>query len=143
MMELNLKELKEEASELNILNVQSPKGRSSMGISIVNSDNGKRLTMTKGLYDELGEPQNIGILIIQKRGLILLGENISNENSYAVSTTKKPIIYSANLAIGLSQTFNLDYSNRTSISFPCIKVDKEGEHPIAVIKMADMESEDD
>lgn len=137
-MELNLENLRMEAMEVEVSKVQSSKGRGLLGISIVKNRNGNRVSFTENLYTELNSPGKVQFMVIPKRGLLLIGENLSNKISYNVSE-KRPIVYSEPLVRSLAETFNLDYSNRTSISFSCVKVDTTGESPIAIIQIVDME----
>lgn len=97
---------------------QSKRGGRASELSITNTPkNGKRLSFSLDADNHLGNPRTIDFSYDAKG--IMLGTNLKDEdNTYAPSRNEsKPIIYSSSLVIELTEVFNLDFSNKTTISF--------------------------
>ena len=108
------------ADEIKIIG----KSRSgSFSVSMVNNRNGKRFTLSKALHEFLGSPKRLQFVADGK--YLYIGATIPHSTEFVtfskgVGTT---IIYDAGFVEYISRTFDLDYSNRTSISFSEIKIE--------------------
>lgn len=134
-MKLNLKNLRMEAETVKKSTNFKSKGRGMFSISIVNNRNGKRLEFSEFLYEKLNKPNTVQFMVIPKKGLLLIGKSLGEENSYKVSTTGRPVVYSAGLVYSLTEIFGLDYTNKTSTSFHHIEIDDSDESVIAIVEI--------
>lgn len=85
--------------------------------------NRKSLTLTKKLADALQLSTNVYITVYADDGCIALSPESIDDNSvkYSFSNEVNHIVYNANLVRFIAETFSLDYSSRTSLSFNNIK----------------------
>lgn len=84
------------------------------GISIVNSNCGKRIEFSKKVLVALGEPQNVQLLFNQKYLII----RAADQQGFPLKKMgARKVIYSAGLVGEVTGKFSLDFSNRTCISF--------------------------
>lgn len=131
-----------EVEKLKVIKLKSKDkaraSRSGNGVStVVNSKkNGKRITFSKELMEGLGNPDSIelgctneGILVGRK-----LPEN--GEKFKLRKSGKKSVIYSAALVEEITEVFELDFSNRVSITFvDAEEIEYEVDSPIIEIKV--------
>ncbi|NRD77318.1 hypothetical protein HPT25_07375 [Bacillus sp. BRMEA1] len=92
------------------------------GLSIVYSNNGKRLTLSSAILNELSHQDSVQIAYTDDYIAIAnyLGEAHTN---YSLSKNKNSgVIYNTALVNEIVHRFDLDYSDRTSITFPVISV---------------------
>ncbi len=91
---------------------------SPISLNIVNTEgNGKRIKLSKGLLNQLGNPTEVEFILNEdKSGMIL----IASENGLNIS--KGGTIYSAELVQKLTESFNLDFNSHTSHSFNSITI---------------------
>lgn len=125
-MEEAIDEHMEKTAEINeeyLLSEFSPVETSSSSrsdgctISIVNtSENGKRIKLSKMFMKILGAPETLQFKVSNDGTRIVMAEKIPGvKGHYKVS---KSNVYCGPLVDELTKQFNLDFSNRTSISFP-------------------------
>ncbi len=119
------------------INVSNKKGgKSTHSISLVLCENGKRLTMSKSLYEELGNPDLINLADDVEHGYLIIAESIEGaDNNYSVSNKGKGIVYNAALVEYIANAFELDFSERTSMSFCNVKIKKIKDTMTAFIKI--------
>lgn len=110
----------------NSLNLIKPKSKdtsrvditSGGAMTIVNSkDNGKRITISKGSMEYIGNPESVEIGFTEDG--IVIGDKLP-ENGERFTLRKvgsKAVIYSAQLVKEITELFELDFSNRVSITF--------------------------
>jgi hypothetical protein len=111
----------------SICNHQSRAGGGAGVMSIVNSKNGKRVTLSKNLVEHLGNPKSVQIGLSNHQ--IAVAEYFSDEyTSYSWCTGgAKSIIYSSELVKQLTDQYGLDFRNRTSITFAEVEyIEHEG-----------------
>ena len=86
-------------------------------------NNRKSLTLTKKLADALELSADVYITVYADDGCIALSPAPIDENSakFSFSNAKDHIVYNANLVCFIAETFTLDYTGRTSMSFKNIK----------------------
>ena len=109
--------------------------RSNQGVvTIINTEkNGKRIVFLKDVMEELGNPPKI--LISCSDNAIAVGEKLpDNQNFLSIKYSKtKGTIYSACTVNELTEMYQLDFSNRTSITFSEVKYTTYENHKVAII----------
>ncbi|WP_418626841.1 hypothetical protein [Anaerosinus sp.] len=141
-MNLNIKKLHMEAETVKASTNVKSKGWGTFSISIVNNHNGKRLAVNESLYKILNKLDTVQFMVIPKKGLLLIGKYLGEENSYKLSTTGRPVVYSAGLVESLTEIFELDYTNKTSMSFRHIEIDDSDKSVIAIVEIKKFEVEE-
>lgn len=98
-------------------------------------DNRKSITLSKKLADKLGLTTGVYITVYANDGLIALSPVSIDENalSCSFSNTNDRIIYNASLVRFLVTTFELDYNDRTSLSFRNIEFASVSGIPVAKV----------
>ena len=110
-----IKKLIESGKKLTFTGTHS---RSPISFSIVNTeDSGKRIKLSKGLLNQLSDPDSIEILINEDdTGIIVFpsddGQRLSKGN----------ILYNSELITTITEKFKLDFSECTSHSFDKISI---------------------
>ncbi|MCM3116314.1 hypothetical protein M3610_13495 [Neobacillus sp. MER 74] len=103
-------------------------------ITIINSErNGKRIILSKELMEELLEPELVQIAFSSNE--IAIGEEIPN-NDHHFNVRKngaKGVIYSAGLIQEITGLFNLDFSNKVSVTFYQVRYFTQGTSKVAII----------
>lgn len=133
-MKKNLNEIMENAKEIKA-SARGGGNNSKLSLSIVNSNNGKRIMFSKGLLEELNNPTKIEFMISSEDGALIVGENLRATNSYNFSKGNEKIVYCGGIINSLTDIFNLDYKGRTSLSFSEIEIDSYMDSPVAIIAM--------
>jgi hypothetical protein len=112
---------------------------SGYSVSIVNSDNGKRLTVSKALTKELSLDKEIYVAInAEDKEFYISNAPIINRSSHCkVSGTDKKICYSAALVTLIVDSFNLNYSGKTSMSFNNISFEEVDDIVVAIVAVED------
>ena len=106
-------------------------------LTIVNSKkNGKRLSFAAEVIKELQVEEDVQIAFVGEGIAILPPSELELEQFKLKKDGSKYIIYSSPLVQEITKVYNLDYSNRTSITFPKAKYKKEGGNKFAYIKIA-------
>ena len=109
--------------------------RSNQGVvTIINTEkNGKRIVFLKDVMDKLGNPPKI--LISCSDNAIAVGERLpDNQNFLSIKYSKtKGTIYSAGIVNELTEMYQLDFSNKTSITFSEVKYTTYENHKVAII----------
>ncbi len=114
--------------------VQRTKGEGGGGISIVNTEGfGKRITLAKGMLEKIGNPKFVSVGL-SAEAIAIAPKLPENTSRYKIS---RHTIYASGLIDEIVKHFDLDYSDRTSISFSkidFIEVDKDTVAAIVKIK---------
>jgi len=102
-------------------------------LSVVQSDNGKRVALSKELLEQLGNPNTIQIGLSDNQ--MVIAENLGDDfTSYPLSKSgAKKIIYRSELVKQITERYNLDFSKRTSITFHDANYKKMGNTSVALI----------
>lgn len=114
-------------------------GKQIRSVSIVNCNNGKRVTLSAKLFAELGSPETVQVAVDGKK--LYIGEFLDKADDFKVSNKTRGYIYNASLVETLTEKMNIDFSNRTSVSFSDIKVTNLEGYPCAVIKYSSQDDE--
>ncbi|RXT08850.1 hypothetical protein [Ammoniphilus sp. CFH 90114] len=87
-------------------------------LTIVNTEmHGKRLTIAQDVLEVIGTQDDVQIAIVENG--IAIGSNLSVNNTkfFLRKSGRKGVIYSSELVDELTELFELDFSEKTSISF--------------------------
>ena len=99
-------------------------GTEVISVSITNHVNGKRLTLSKALYSCLGQPKTLQFAVNSNENVLIIGEKLMDEEvSYRVSNKTRGIVYNASLVEFVTEEFNLDFSEVSSMTFRNITLD--------------------
>ena len=104
-------------------------------LSIVNSKNGTRLALSKELYDKLDLPDSVQFGFIENE--LIVGKTIGDDytNYDLKSQGAKQIIYCKELIAQVTESYSLDFSNRSSITVHEATYEMLNDNVIARIKM--------
>lgn len=109
--------------------------RSNQGVAtIINTEkSGKRIVFSNNVMEELGNPPKI--LISCSDNAIAVGERLpDNQNFLSIKYSKtKGTIYSAGTVNELTEMYQLDFRNKTSITFSEVKYTTYENHKVAII----------
>ena len=132
---INKNKIFEKAKTVNIPKVQSTSSAYSFGI--VNSKNGKRLTFSKSLSEKLGLIETVDILPMIDDGILLVSADLPFEaaSTGTVNKDEKKICYGAALVALVTESFKLNFTGKTSISFNDITIEDYEGHPVAFINI--------
>ncbi len=110
--------------------------KSSKGVcTVINSrQNGKRLILAKETMDYLKNPTKIEVGFTQD-GIVIAEKLPENGVSFSIKKSgNKMVIYSSGLVKEITELFNLDFSNRVSITFTEAEEYDDLDNPIVKIK---------
>lgn len=111
-------------------------GNAIKSISIVNCNNGKRLTLSASLFEELGQPETVKCAVDTEDKYLIMASDIDSVTmEYKVSNKGKGIIYNSALVSYIAESFSLDFSGKTSMSFNKIKLKEMNGIMTAFIKI--------
>lgn len=133
----NLKEKLENVQATGI-KVVNGGGSNAVSLSIVNSDsNGKRLTTSKELTKKLNLTDTLYVVPnVEVNELYLSSVPMMDiSSSGKLSGSDKKVCYSAGLVALIVESFNLDYTGKTSMSFNNISFDELEDMPVAIVKI--------
>jgi hypothetical protein len=118
-------------SAKNIIRATSNKG----GFSIVKAKSGNRTTIAKQGYEYLGKPNTLQFAFSDTS--IIIGVNLpNNDNDFNVKDSNgKAIVYSTPLATKIAKTFELNFDNRTTMTFGDIQYTNSEDSPVIIVKI--------
>lgn len=104
-------------------------------MSLINSKNGRRISLSKDVMNELNNAEELSISFSDDS--IAVAERLpNNDNSLKVNRSgNKGVIYSAGLVSEITDKYGLDFSNRTSITFTEVNYVKSNGYTVAIIKI--------
>lgn len=117
------------------LSKTTSRSNSRVGVmSIVNSNCGKRVTLSAELMDRLNNPYKISMSFSEE--YIAVGTLLPNNNNQLTikASGKKGVIYSAGIVSEITDKYSLDFNNRTSITFSEVDYIEVNGSIIAMIK---------
>lgn len=102
-------------------------------LSIINAKSGKRIIISNEIMEILNNPSKIVMSFTEDR--IAIGENLpNNDNYFNVKRMKsKGVIYSAGIVKEITEIYELDFSNKTSITFFDVEYAKYEDNVVAII----------
>lgn len=106
-------------------------------LSIINAETGVRLVFAKTVSKALGFPEKIQISYDKYKKNIIVGEHLmDNENSYSLRKSgNKSIVYSKRLVEEITEAMELDFSDRTSITFQEVEYQNDEHYSVAIIEI--------
>jgi hypothetical protein len=109
------------------------------GMSVVNSSNGKRVSLNAAILNELSHQNSVQISYTDD--FVAIANYIGESNTdYSISKNgKNGVIYNTALVSELVEHFHLDYSNRTSITFPIMDVQENENGNVVFINMKSLQ----
>ncbi|EHI96909.1 hypothetical protein CDLVIII_0171 [Clostridium sp. DL-VIII] len=118
-------------SAKNIIRATSNKG----GFSVIKAQTGNRATIAKQGYEHLGKSSTLQFAFTDTS--VIIGANLpNNENDFNVKDSNgKAIVYSTPLVTEIAEAFELDFSNRTSMTFGDIQYTASEDSPVIIVKI--------
>ena len=113
------------------------KGIAEAGVmSIINSKTGKRIIVSNEIMEKLNKPERIVMSFSEDK--IAIGEQLPNNDNYInIKVLKsKGVIYSAGIVKEITDIYELDFSNKTSITFLDVEYVKYEENVVAIITVS-------
>ncbi|HFL3777306.1 TPA: hypothetical protein ACG3RH_002933 [Clostridioides difficile] len=103
--------------------------------TVINSkQNGKRLILAKEIMDYLKNPEKIEVGFTED-GIVIAEKLPENGVEFSIKKTgNRMVIYSSELVKEITELFNLDFSNRVSITFTESEKYDDLDNPIVKIK---------
>lgn len=134
VMESIVTDVLSNAKKVSSMNVIRTIGKAG-AISIVNADTGKRITIAKECYSAIGNPSKIQFALNENS--FIIGEKVLEDNNdFNVKVSNgKAIIYSSALVKEITENFNLDFSNKTSLTFSDVQYSNTDGVEIMIVKM--------
>lgn len=104
-------------------------------ISIINAKTGNRVTIAKECYFTIGNPAKLQFALTDNN--LIVGEKVLEDNNdFNVKVSKgKAIIYSSALVKEITENFNLDFSNKTSLTFSDVQYSTTDGVEIMIVKI--------
>lgn len=114
-------------------------GNTRTSLTIVNTErNGRRIKLSKGLLEELGNPSSVQISVSDTA--LKIGENLKNCTNNFQLTGGGDTIYKSPLIEQITEHFGLDFSERSSLTFDDVEVKlrrcNDEEIPYAIVKIS-------
>ena len=108
-------------------------------------NNRKSITLHKTIAEKLALDSNVYVTVYDTEGCIVLSPVAIDQNSvaYRFSNTISFIIYNAALVQFLAEIFELDYTQRTSISFRDIEFSDIGDTPVAIVPLKKVDTKEE
>ena len=105
------------------------------GFSVVKAQTGNRATIAKQGYEHLGKPSKLQFAFSDTS--VIIGANLpNNSNDFNVKDSNgKAIVYSTPLVTEIAEAFELDFSNRTSMTFGDIQYTTSEYSPVIIVKI--------
>jgi hypothetical protein len=126
------------SSKFNIVSAKPySNNKSKSGVAtLINSEaDGKRLTTCRDLTEKIGNPEAVTIAF-DKSKIAISATQLNSENSFKLGRIgKKGVIYSVDLVRKITEEYNLDYTERVSITFHEVEYKVDGHKIVAIIKI--------
>lgn len=102
-------------------------------MSIVNAKTGKRIIVSREVMEKLNNPESVVMSFAVNK--IAIGEQLPNNDNYIKikALKSKGVIYSAGIVKEITDIYELDFSNKTSITFLDVEYVKYEENVVAII----------
>ena len=107
----------------------------SGGVSIINAKTGKRISVSKSILDYLNVESKIQFAFSDNE--IAIGKELpNNENYFTIKMSKtKGLVYCTSLVLEITELYELDFQNRTSITFNNIQYQNIQVNNVVVVKV--------
>lgn len=127
-----------ESVDLDLFKPSESKVRSkSIGeagaMSIINAKTGKRIIVSREVMEKLNNPERVVMSFAVNK--IAIGEQLPNNDNYIKikALKSKGVIYSAGIVKEITDIYELDFSNKTSITFLDVEYVKYEDNVVAII----------
>lgn len=132
-VENNVKSILKNAVQSESKSVSRESGAAGV-VSVVNTKSGKRITLSKKLIVKLNNPKSIQIAFTED-SIIIAEELPDNKSLFNIKINNgKGIIYSAQLVMEITELFNLEFNNKTSITFGEVEYALNDDYVVAIVK---------
>lgn len=134
---MDIEKIKDNAKEIDVSSTSHGKA-SYPSLSIVNSsNNGKRMSFSKGLIEGLRNPKQIQFLTSKADDdwFLIIGENLKAKKTFKFSPANPQVIYCGSYIQSITAEFDLDFNNRTSMTFSDIEINEYNGKPAAYVAM--------
>ena len=137
MTNLTLNELIKLANDSSVNYSVSSVGASRISFGLVNNVNGKRITISKALSQKLHLDDTAYISLVPEQNALLVSATPVTEKSCKclLRGADKKTSYSAQVISTITTVFNLDFTQKTSLSFSDIELDVVNDIDVAVINI--------
>lgn len=134
VMESIVTDVLSNAKSVSSMNIIRTIGKAG-AISVVNADTGKRITIAKECYSAIGNPSKVQFALTDNS--LIIGEKVLEDNNdFNVKVSNgKAIIYSSALVKEITENFNLDFSNKTSLTFSDVQYSNTDGVEIMIVKI--------
>lgn len=107
----------------------------SGGFSIVKAKTGNRITISKQGYEHLGKPSTMKFAFNDTS--LIIGEKLpNNDNDFNVKDSNgKAMVYSTPLVKEIVEAFELNFDNRTSMTFGDIQYTNNEDSQVIIVKI--------
>lgn len=132
--EANVTEMVRNATPCSAKNITRATSNNG-GFSVVKAQTGNRVTIAKQGYEHLGKPNTLQFAFTDTS--VIIGANLpNNDNDFNVKDSNgKAIVYSTPLVTEIAKAFELDFSNRTSMTFGDIQYTNSEDSPVIIVKI--------
>ncbi|WP_117161418.1 hypothetical protein [Paraliobacillus sp. X-1268] len=115
----------------------------SGGLNVVYSKNGKRLSLNAAILTQLSNQSTVQIAYSENHIAIANYIGDKNTNYTLKQQGKNGAIYNAALVKEIIERYQLDFSNRTSLTFPVFEVQDKDDEMIVYINMRPVATQGD
>ncbi len=130
---INKQEILRKAKALETENLQG--GKNIISFSVTNNENGKRVTLSQGLYKCLGCPDKLKFGVSEEDRVVICSSDLPEATqSYNVSGKSKGIIYSSSLVKSITDAMDIDFTSCTSKTFRNVELEKINDVNVAFIQ---------
>lgn len=134
---VNIKEVLENATHSQAKDTTRSISKAG-ALSIVNAKTGSRLVFSNKLIERIGNPERVQISYNENDKTIIVGQALGNKENYVLKISgKKSIIYCKALVEEITEALELDFNNRTSLTFDTVEYLENDEGQIAIIEIED------
>lgn len=105
------------------------------GVSIINTKTGKRISVSKAILDYLNVEGKIQFAFSDNE--IAIGKELpNNENYFNIRMSKtKGLVYCTSLVLEVTELYELDFQDRTSITFDNIQYQNIQGNNVVIVKV--------
>lgn len=118
-------------SAKNVVRAVARKG----GFSIVKAKTGNRTALAREGHEYLGKPKTLQYAFTDTS--VLMGEKLPNNCTHfnVKETNGKAIVYSTALVKEIAERFELNFEDRTSMTFGDVQYTQNGNEPVIIVKI--------
>lgn len=132
--EAMVKDVLSNAKSVSAKNISRIIGKAG-ALTIVNAKTGNRISIAKECYSGIGNLSTVQFALTDTS--LIIGEKVlDNDNNFNVKESNgRGIIYSSALVKEITEHFNLDFSNKTSLTFSDVQYSNADDVQIMIVKI--------